>query len=323
VSDQAPPERSGPKKGKFLQYGLHVAVLVGVAMAGLKYINGDAFLKALQRFSWEYAPLILALSVGYVLVKGWRFVFLMRQFTDASRWMILRAYVAGQACTLLPGGMAARAALLDQVKIPVSDSAASIALSSFSDQAVLLACSLLAAFWFKDARGPALYLLAGLAVISIVLGVEATRTWLLRLIERLLGKFKLLDQWRGFLRSLGEVTTVPVVLGGVANAALAFALYVIALDLAMRGVGAKVPYATLLLAFTLPTMLGRISAMPGGVGVTETGMIGILNHAPGVSLDQAAAAVTVFRLGTVVFAAVFGGLVYLFGWRGTAEVKAT
>jgi hypothetical protein len=131
VSDQAPPERSGPKKGKFLQYGLHVAVLVGVAMAGLKYINGDAFLKALQRFSWEYAPLILALSVGYVLVKGWRFVFLMRQFTDASRWMILRAYVAGQACTLLPGGMAARAALLDQVKIPVSDSAASIALSSF------------------------------------------------------------------------------------------------------------------------------------------------------------------------------------------------
>jgi hypothetical protein len=72
---------------------------------------------------------------------------------------------------------------------------------------VLLACSLLAAFWFKDARGPALYLLAGLAVISIVLGVEATRTWLLRLIERLLGKFKLLDQWRGFLRSLGEVTT--------------------------------------------------------------------------------------------------------------------
>jgi uncharacterized membrane protein YbhN (UPF0104 family) len=107
-----------------------------------------------------------------------------------------------------------------------------------------------------------------------------------------------------------------VVLGGVANAALAFALYVIALDLAMRGVGAKVPYATLLLAFTLPTMLGRISAMPGGVGVTETGMIGILNHAPGVSLDQAAAAVTVFRLGTVLFAAVFGGFVYLVGWRG-------
>ncbi len=103
------------------------------------------------------------------------------------------------------------------------------------------------------------------------------------------------------------------------NSALAFALMVEALDLAARGVGADVSYLTLMLAFTLPTMLGRISAMPGGVGVTEAGMVGILDAAPGVSIDQAAAATAVFRVGTVLFAALLGGLVYVLGWRGTRE----
>ncbi len=112
-----------------------------------------------------------------------------------------------------------------------------------------------------------------------------------------------------------------VLLGAVANAAIAVALMVVALDLTLRGLGAKVGYATELLAFTLPSLLGRISAMPGGVGVTEAGMVGVLDAAPGVPLNQAAAAVVLFRIGTILFAAVVGGIVYFFGWRGAAEAK--
>src|SRR5215208_3412944 len=96
----------------------------------------------------------------------------------------------------------------------------------------------------------------------------------------------------------------------------------VAPDLAARGAGARVPYATLLLAFTLPTMLGRISAMPGGVGVTEAGMVGILDAAPGVTVSQAAAAAVIFRVGTVLFAALLGAVVYFFGWRGAVTSAA-
>jgi hypothetical protein len=51
-------------------------------------------------------------------------------------------------------------------------------------------------------------------------------------------------------------------------------------------------------------------------------MISILNASPGVTLDQAAAATTVFRVGTIAFAALFGGIVYLFAWRGHNEAGA-
>lgn len=314
------PSRSAGFR-KYGRYLFHLAVLAGLGVAGARYINGAQLWRAVHQFSWTHAPVILLLTVAYILLKGWRFTLQLRELTPASRRLVMRAYVAGQACTLLPGGVTVRAGLLDQAGVPVADSAAAIAVSSLSDQLVLLLCSLLSALWFEPARPPVMAILSGLALLSILLGIEASRTWLLELVERLLGKVHLLEQWRRFLDSLVEMSSWTVWTRAVANAAGAFVLMVLALHFAVEGVGAQIPYSTLVLAFTLPSMLGRISAMPGGVGVTEAGMIGILDTTPGVTLDQAAAATVIFRVGTVLFAALLGGLVYLFGWRGTAEAS--
>jgi uncharacterized membrane protein YbhN (UPF0104 family) len=249
---------------------------------------------------------------------------LLREMTNASRWTVLKAYVAGQACVLVPGGVAARAGILEQTCVPVAKSAAAIALSSLSDQAMFFLCVLVGAFWFEPARRPVFIFLIGLTILSVLLGVQATRTWLLGVIERLLGRFKLARHWRGFLQSLQQVATPGVLLVGLLNAACAFVLLVVALHLSCRGVGAAgIPWSTLLLAFTLPTMLGRISAMPGGVGVTEAGYGGHSGPRDGVTLDQAAAAVIVFRIGTVLIPAVVGGLVYWLGWHGSRERRVS
>ncbi len=322
-------EPARPAGGR-LKYVLHALVLLGLLTAGLKYVNGDAFWHSVRRFHWDHAPLILVLSTAYVLVKGWRFVRQMRSVTDTRPSVILRAYVAGQACTLLPGGMLARAGLLRQAGVPVEEGAAAVALSSLSDQTVLILCSLISGLWFQAARVPALVLLSLLVGVSLLLGLEATRTWLLGLVERLLevlgrmgrgrmGRVRLLERWHGFLAAFTHMAAPRMLLASVGNAAFAFLLMALALRVAAHGVGAAVPPATLLLAFTLPTMLGRLSAMPGGVGVTEAGMIGILDTAPGVTLDQAAAATLIFRLGTVLYAALLGGAVYLLSWRRTAR----
>ncbi len=307
------------KKRGYWKYVLHAAVLIGLVIAATKYINGDEFWRAVRRFNWSYAPFILLLSVAYVGVKGWRFAVMVKEVTDASRWMVLRGYAAAQACTLLPGGIAARAAVLEQAGIPVAKSAAAVAVSSFSDQVVLILCVLVSALWFDPARKPVFVFLSVLGILSLVLGVEASRTWLFGIIEKVLGRFNLLRYWKRFLASLRDLVSPPILLAGIGNSVVAAALMVAALDLAVRGVGAKVSYPTILLAFTLPNLMGRISAMPGGVGVTEAGMVPILDHTPGVTLDQAAAAVIIFRVGTVLFAALFGGAVYLVGWHGAKE----
>jgi len=304
---------------KSLKYLMHGAVILGLIVAGVKYVDGEQFWRAIRQFDWAYIAPVLLLTLVYFGIKAYRFLYFFRQLHHADGWMVLRAYVAGQACSVLPGGVAMRAGLLKEAGVPIAASTPPIVLSSLCDCTLLIVSALIAALWFEAARKPLLLLLSGLIVVSALLGIQATRMWILAIVERLMGKFNLLEHWQGFLASSREVTRLPILLNALGMTAVTVALMVYVLELCLHATGAHAPVLTLLLAFALPSVMGRMSALPAGVGVTEAGMVGILNASPGISIDQAAAAVTVFRMATVLFEALVGGLVYMFAWRGSRE----
>jgi uncharacterized membrane protein YbhN (UPF0104 family) len=298
---------------------LHLAILTGLVVAGTKFLDSDEFVGALARFDWRYLPPILALSLAYLCVKAWRFAVQLRHLAGASRGVVTRGYIASQAATLIPGGFAMRAAILEQAGVPPPDSAASIAVASLSDVIVLLVGALIAALWFETARRPVVLALTVLILLSLLLSLEAVRSLLRGGAERLAARLHLLDRWQEFLGSLREAAASGLFFAAIGYGVLAFGLLVVALDLCMRGVGSAADCPTLLLAVTLPTLLGWLTPLPGGAGVTDVGMIGILNAADGVSLSASAAAVLIFRAATLLFAALVSSLVYLLAWRGQRE----
>lgn len=306
-------------RNQWLKYSLHAAVILGVVWAGVKYIDGKELQKALDEFNWAYAPFVALLGLGSLFIKAWRFASMLKKANEVPHATAMKAYIAGQSATLLPGGIAARAGLLDQVGIKVGDSGPAIALSSITDQLGFIVLGITSALFYEPVRKPVLILLGVLAAISIILGIEAVRTWLGKVIKALLGRFNKAKEWEEFLESMKTTLSVRLMVVGVVNSLMAFTLLTFALWLCMKGIGAAVSPMSAMLAFSVPTMLGRIAAIPGGFGVTEVGMVGVLNQYPEVSLSEAAAAVLVFRLGTVVFTALFGGLVYLFAWRKTVK----
>ena len=296
---------------------------MGVGLAAARYLNGEEVLTALGNFDYVYAPFALLLSATYLGLKSWRFVLLMRPLSKVAANPIFRGYVAGQAATLLPGGVAARAGLMRQLGIPLAVSSAPVLFSSLLDQVVFILCSLVAALWFEAARTPALILVGVLAVLVLVFLVPASRRGLARVAGWLAERFGVRAHWQNFLTAVGELATWRVMGLTLFVTVLAFALKVVTLDLCLRGVGAALPYPTLFLAYILPTMLGRLSALPaGGIGVTEAGMVGFLASTSGLDPDTATAAVAVFRIATVLFAALLGALVYSFAWRGENEPQA-
>lgn len=280
-------------------------------------------LGALRSFDYLYAPFALLLSAVYLGLKGWRFVLFMRPLSDVAASPIFRGYVAGQAATLLPGGVAARAGLMRQLGIPIAVSSAPVLFSSLLDQAVFIGCSLLAALWFEAARTPALISVGVLAVIVLVFLIPATRRGLAGVAVWLADRFKVRGGWQNFLKAVNELATWRMIGATLAITIVAFALKIVTLDLCLRGVGVALPYPTLFLAYILPTMLGRLSALPaGGIGVTEAGMVGFLASTSGLDPDTATAAVAIFRIATVLFEALLGGVVYIFAWRGEDEPQA-
>jgi uncharacterized protein (TIRG00374 family) len=306
---------------RYYKYILHAVILGGVVLAAAKYLNGEEVLNALRSFDYIYAPIILLISAGYIILKGVRFVVLMRPLTDLPWGTLVRGYVAGTAATLVPGGVAARAGLMRQAGVAIGEGSAPVLFSSVLDQAAFVLCSLVAALWFEAARVPVLILLGILVGSGIVFAIPAARNLLSRAAERLARRFKVLDHWRDFLDAVKEMVTWRTMLVTMVITLLGVGMQIVMLDLSLRALGLEVPYPTLFLAYILPAMLGRLSALPAGVGLTEAGMVGFLASTSGIDPDTAAAAAAIFRVGTVFFQALLGGLVYLFGWKGEAEAK--
>lgn len=309
-------------KAKYIKYGLHIAILIGLVWAFVKYVNGEEVVKALQNFNYIYLPFMIALSLGYFLLKGARFVILMSPFTkNLKNRLIYKGYVAGQPATLLPGGIAARAALMNQIGIPVSQSSVPIAVHSGWDQVVFLLGGLIAAFWFPAARTPVLIIFGVLAVIGLLLFIPTTRQWFAAVAERIAKRFDFEEQWQRFLDAIPAVFTKKIILACFGITVLAFAMQIIMLGLTLRGLELDVPIPTIFLAFIVPTMLGRLVPVPGGIGVTEASMVGFLNATAQINTDIAVAAVAIFRIVAIVLPAALGAVVYFLFWHGEDEVE--
>lgn len=306
-------------KNKYLKYILHAAVLIGLIIAAVKYINGEEVLQALRSYNYAFAPALLALSVLYLAMKAWRFVRLMRPVSDVPGSVMFRGYVAGTAATLMPGGVAARAGLMNQAGISVAKSGMPVALSSILDQVAFIGSALFAAIWFENVRLPVLILLGVLVVLGVIFLFPAPRRWLGNVAVAIAKRFNVADQWKNFLQHGREVINTRTILVALAITVAGLLVQVVMLDFSLRGFGFNVPYATLFFAYIVPTMLGRLSALPAGVGVTEASMVGFLSSSAGVDPDTGLAATAIFRIGTVFFQALLGALVYFFAWRGEKE----
>ena len=306
-------------KGNYLKYVLNIVVLIGLIIAAVKYINGEEVLQALKSYNYAYVPVLLVLSALYLALKAWRFVQLMRPVSDRNGNVMFRGYVAGTAATLVPGGVAARAGLMNQAGVSVAKSGVPVALSSVLDQVGFIGGALFAALWFENLRVPLMILMGVLLVLGIIFAFPAPRHWLDNVTTAVAKRFHVAEQWKNFLRNGRAIINTRTIVITLAITIVGLLVQVIILDFSLRGFGFNVSYAMLFFAYIVPTMLGRLSALPAGVGVTEASMVGFLSSSAGVDPDTGLAATAIFRIATVFFQALLGALVYFFAWRGEKE----
>jgi uncharacterized protein (TIRG00374 family) len=309
---------------KYLKYGLNAVIFIGLIVAGVKYLSGEELLTALREFDYQFAAFILVLAFGYLVLKAWRFVLLLRPLEEElDSWVTFRAYLAGEAAALLPGGIAARAGLLEQADVPVGKGSVSVVFNSGLDQFVLISAALIATLWFEQWRLPVFIIIGIIIFLTILFLIPAIRDWLWRLSDWLAQKFNFKEALLEFVENVPQVFTWRIMLATTALTIASFALHVIALELTTRGVGTELSYAILTVAYVLPTVLGRLSGLPGGFGITEAGMVGFLTTTTALAVGTATAVVAIFRIATIVFGALVGALIYFFWWRGNKETATS
>ncbi len=220
---------------------------------------------------------MLALSLSYYAAKSYRFWVMLRLLgirKPLARVSLI--YMAAQPVSILPAGELYRTVLLEkELDVPIRTSASTVTLQGLVEAVVLLAFSLAGAFMLGKDRGA----LLAVAVIVALLIASLQQGWLdggHKLLNKLpfvqINKRKY-DRFVDDHQKLLTGKTLAIVVGlSLLPVMCGIGIFYIA----AHAVGANISLSGASIGYCLPVVLSGISFLPGGVGASEGGTIGIL-----------------------------------------------
>jgi uncharacterized protein (TIRG00374 family) len=280
---------------------LVVLVLVGLASYGSFPDMG----RQLASFPVTHLLAALALAALNYLLRFFRWAYYLRVLHIRVPFgLSVLVFLSGLAMSVTPGkvGELLKSYLLrDRARIPVAASAPVVLMERLTDLVSVVLLGL---------TGMALLPLPVVSVLVVVLLiggggmlVAASRSG-----DRLF-RLPYLRRWDRAIQSsregLRSLTRPRVVLVAVALGTLAWLSEGVALWVIVQGLDAEVVLSRALPIYAAATLVGAVSALPGGLVGTEGSMVVLLQQA-GVTRTAASAGTLLVRLVTLWFAVVIG-----------------
>lgn len=327
------PADPSPKRLSLARSVVIATVLGALVFAGLS-MYGDV--NELRRHMTEFHAtgflLALALATGNYLLRLVRWEYYLRQI-DVRVPLGLSALVffAGFVMSVTPGkvGEVFKSLLLYESRgISIAKTAPVVVAERLTDLIALVAIASVGALTFEEggpiALGGGMLVLLGLVVSmyrpagELVIAIARRTPVVRRFAPRLQEAYE----------SLYTLSRPAPLLVGTLLSLLAWGLEVAALVVIVGAFpGAMIEWDAAAVVYSASTLAGALAMMPGGLGVTEAGMTGLLLLAEGagaVGIDRSlATAVTMLtRLATLWWAVVLG-LVALGWYRARARRQPT
>lgn len=307
-----------PNLRRRLLTGLLLGFLVILVLALLSDIRqvGDH----LANFSWRLIPLILGgtlFNYSLSFIK-WHYYLSLIGIHNLHWQRSLQLFIAGFPLAVTPGkiGEALKGVWLKQeCGTPIARGVPVVLAERISDGLAVLALSMFGVIAYPQ-YWPAFVIVLGILLLGIILSqIRPAALWLLDLA----GRIPLMKRFSVSLHEFYEgtyvlfrpwPTLIAVSLGTVAWFGEGLAMYVVLLGLGISSGIQTAAIAVFVLSFS--TIIGAISALPGGLGAAElsiTGMLILLLHIP---TSIATAATLVIRFATLWFGVSLGLLVWSF-----------
>jgi glycosyltransferase 2 family protein len=291
---------------------LGVAAGVAIYVAFSIWADARSVGRALADFHWPIALLALALaSLNYVVrFVRWHYYLKLLGLSVPTGHSFL-VFLGGFSLTVTPGklGEVIKALLLrESLGIPAVRTAPIVIAERFTDLMGLLLLACVGIFTFTiDLR----FLIVGALVIvlgMVVVSVEPIATFFLRLSARVPVVRRVTPKLQDAYRTTAELLHPRALVLGVALSVVSWFFECTAFWAVVHGFpGASVGLQAATFIYASMTVAGALSFLPGGLGVTEAGMLGLLGQlGTGCGRSVAAAATFVTRLCTLWFAVLVG-----------------
>lgn len=299
-------------KKLLLRVILGVAAGVAVYVAFSIWADARSVGRALANFQWPIALAALGLAFLNYLVRFGRWHYYLKILgLSVPVGHSFLVFLGGFSLTVTPGklGEAVKALLLRESHgIAAARTAPIVVAERLTDLMGLLLLACVGIFTFKaDPR----FLLVGAGLIVfglVVISVRPIATFFLRLSARMPGLRKIAPKLEeAYQTTAALLRPAPLVLG-VALSTVSWFFECAAFWAVVHGfAGASVDLQAATFIYASMTVAGALSFLPGGLGVTEAGMLAMLGElAVGCGRSVAAAATFVTRLCTLWFAVIIG-----------------
>jgi uncharacterized protein (TIRG00374 family) len=293
---------------------LLLAVVLGVVVYAVlaAYADVETLGRELSAFPWWAFAAALGLACTNYLVRFVKWELYRRQLgIDLRRGESFGIFLAGFVMSVTPAklGEVLKSFLLrERHGVPIATSAPIVLAERLTDLIALIALAAVGALSFRLGT---VVLVAGGALVAALAVAVGSRT-VSRRLARLLGRLPVLRRQAAAVEELFRSAHVlcrapnlplPVLLSAAAWFCECVAMWVVfnAFPGAHAGLG------TITFIYSLSTVAGALAMMPGGLGVTEGGMAGLLVVlVPGLRSGVASATTILVRLATLWFAVLVG-----------------
>lgn len=295
---------------------LGVLVMVGLALLGdLRQVQ-----KSLLSFEWRLYPLVLLLTLGNYGLRFLKWHFYLGQIGVRNLRMrrSLRLFVAGFPLAVTPGkvGEVLKGVWVNQkTGVPVGRAISVVVAERISDGMAVLMLSVAGVIAYPRYWPAFAAVLAALLAVIVISQIRPLALAILNGMERL----PLVNRFAHGLREFYEgsftlfrpaPTLLAVGLGTISWFGEGIGFYLI-----LRGLGLPAGLhlaATAVFILAFATIIGAVSALPGGLGAAEVSIAGMLTLLAGVEPGLATTATVLIRLATLWFGVGLGILVWIF-----------
>jgi uncharacterized protein (TIRG00374 family) len=290
-------------------------VVLGLALlSDVRQVGGH-----LASFSWRLLPLILSGTLfNYTLrFLKWHYYLGLIGIRSFPWRRSLQLFIAGFPLAVTPGkvGEALKGVWLNQAcGIPIARGIPVVLAERISDGLAVLALSTLGVIAYPRYWPAFASVLAFLLLGVVISQIRPAALWLLDL----MGRLPLIKRFSSSLREFYEgtfllfrpkATLVAVSLGTVAWLGEGLAMYWVLIGLGILPGIQTAAIAVFVLSFS--TVIGAVSALPGGLGAAELSITGMLTLLLQLATSTATAATLIIRFATLWFGVSLGLIVWL------------
>ncbi len=314
-----------PEKNKTIFRRLIPGLIFGFLVFIILILMGDIqqVSRKVMGFRWVYFPLVLLLTLFNYLLRFFKWHFYLG-LVGVNNYPLLksaRLFLAGFPLAVTPGkvGEALKGVWLQkETGLPVSKGISVVLAERISDGLGVLLLSTLGVIAYPRYWPAFAIVLGGLIFLILIIQIRPAALWLLDLGD----KIPLIKGFSNGLREFYEgsytlfrpkAILVAVSLGTISWLGEGIGMYLVLLGLGVAPGWGTLSIAIFVLAFS--TIIGAISALPGGLGAAEASIAGMLTILLNLSRDSSAAATLIIRFATLWFAVLIGLVVWAFSGK--------